>query len=490
MNFCLLYRILIKEITLLYFIFSIYFIFFIILFRKNWIKNQIFEIMPTFIWTALIVLPFILQLSYFESSTIFEQAFGIFFIGFTFLISDNLKVPKWINSKNSRDNEHIIYLVSVGITLLILVVQFYHLFHMPSIPIIEKYLHPQLGIEKISSMREAASKILDVHPIVIYFGQSSLLIVPILSFILFFSRKYILLFSLIAFSIFYAISTTATGPIASMIFVSIFVLYAYLKSNIQKILSKIIGIGMLSVLIITSLQYLRLNYHIHPYADKAETYRQEFSNPPIAAGGKSMKFNLGDYIRRNFLHSSLGEKSLEIKLIASYPFYRIFIVPVEVSHRWYQYFSQKEKIGFYGLTPSSRENEKFRHPSNQVGIWAYRNRWPLVYAETVSAYASADADAYSRWGLLGIIIVSILIGSLRIGIKLIDNETPLSKSVYFSIIAMIAYTMPVGSFFASIVAQGVGLLVFVYILLSLPAIVFKKIGVKKDERFEEKGIRV
>jgi hypothetical protein len=127
--------------------------------------------------------------------------------------------------------------------------------------------------------------------------------------------------------------------------------------------------------------------------------------------------------------SSLGKT-------ADYVVYRTFLGPAEVSSRWFEYFPTTyggflKSQGLWQTTPSGRS------PANIVGVEVYRHRFPYRYLETVSAYASVDADAHAHWGYLGIMIAGLGLLLLRAASR-IGTENLFGKVAQISQVALLA----------------------------------------------------
>lgn len=135
-------------------------------------------------------------------------------------------------------------------------------------------------------------------------------------------------------------------------------------------------------------------------------------------------------------------------------------MPVEVSHRWYIYYPSihGKYLAFFGLTPASRREKGFRHPANQVGIWAYRKRFPEKYLASVRAYASADADAQALWGIPGLLVVGCLILVIRLASATLVVEGFLGKVLPACSLTILALCLPMASLQATLLAQGLAVL--------------------------------
>jgi hypothetical protein len=480
----------VADLTFVIYIFSFGFVLF-----SMWKTNKLIELIPSFFWLALMILPYEIQKGLFHESSIGHQTFGVFFFGFIFLLTDKFSLPIKFNIKHKNESTNYLLKFAYIITIGIVFVQIYHLLLMPEIPFIEKILNPDIDSIKLSKLREAASKQLGMSLPLVYICQATVLMTPIIAMVFIKEKKYITSTVLLLLCVFYSISTTAKGPIVSFVFVGFWVVFAFANSRYKKILGSLMGVVFVVVTLLGTVYILSNRIAMDPLIEETEVLRKDFDHVPISLGGKKLRYSLGDHIRvGNTLEEELflGSKFLMVNipkmvLLNSY-LLRIFIVPSEVSNRWYQYYQQHDKIGLYGLTPSTRNSPEFQHPANKIGIWAYTMRWPICYGESISAYASVDADAYARWGLMGIILIGLLVGLIRISIKCFLIENSFSKSIYLTIIALIGYTMPVSSFFAFLAAHGI---IFFMIMLFAIFIIFyvldntAKNEIKKENQSEK-----
>jgi hypothetical protein len=80
--------------------------------------------------------------------------------------------------------------------------------------------------------------------------------------------------------------------------------------------------------------------------------------------------------------------------------YRAFLTPIDVSFRWYQYYS-KQEIDNRSLVDVLILQEQPK-ATNVIGNWAFTDRFPNKYPKYIDAYTSIDADAFSFYGNLGI----------------------------------------------------------------------------------------
>ena len=138
--------------------------------------------------------------------------------------------------------------------------------------------------------------------------------------------------------------------------------------------------------------------------------------------------------------------------------YRAVLTPADVAHRWYLFFSESYngKIGLLlEIDYPSGSGVTNRVPSNVIGIWAYQSRFPDKYIDSTSAYASADADAFARFGFVGIAIVALTVLAWRVIMAVISYKLPVVQPLGVIALFYVAALMPHASLQAIFISQGV-----------------------------------
>ena len=114
----------------------------------------------------------------------------------------------------------------------------------------------------------------------------------------------------------------------------------------------------------------------------------------------------------NLNRACVGVDAVRINPLIDRIGYRVFLTPVEVSNHWYDYFnptnnnsrSISEIVGRGTLGSTA----------NKIGLEYYKKPFPNSYLNSVSAYASIDADAYSIGGLAFVGLSAMMVFGLRI----------------------------------------------------------------------------
>lgn len=337
---------------------------------------------------------------------------------------------------------------------------------------------------ELARMRESSSKLLSVSPLLIYYCQSTLYLVPAVLVGLFYSRMYLLGGLLLAFSLFYSKATLAKAPILIMGALLGLLLWQHLAPGLRKVLL-IVGAFVLTLALSVATYFYATNPMSIFRFRVPESVQQESLAllPPAKTGSPIVTgFSVGDHSRlvvkyRHTLREYDNARSLtEFEKMLNFIAYRVFLTPVEVSNRWYSYFPDVEGgyLGFEGLTPGSRNRAEFVHPATRVGRWAYVTRFPENYGDSIRAYASVDADAYARWGLLGIFLMCAAIFTVRVGLAVVRTQALPSRSLYLTGVLILAIGLPQASLAALFVSQGLGVVCLLLLAMRVRRTVFKQ----------------
>jgi hypothetical protein len=139
--------------------------------------------------------------------------------------------------------------------------------------------------------------------------------------------------------------------------------------------------------------------------------------------------------------------------------YRTTLTPIDVSFRYYQYYSQ-DKISNRNLVEvfTYRESPK---STNIVGNWAFTQRFPNKYSEYIDAYASIDADSFSLIGSRGFLIVGLILVLLRYFFAKLETGILIGKYIYGMSIAFFSYLPFQGGLQSMLVSKGLLILLLI-----------------------------
>lgn len=428
----------------------------------NVVKKNDLEILPSFLWLTLMMVPYWFQYDTFADLSRSTHVLAIIYIGVCLFIGDSVRLQsklyrtrgvtaleKWLDSP----------WLYAG---LFLVISVYHLSQLAHIPLVEKYIYGVSDATQLSEMREKTSKLLTMPDVVKHiFNWSINILAPVAVVLAVRQKKYFLAAAVLGLAVFYAMMSLAKTQIVFLLVSFFFV--ALFSISYQKRLRVYLSLFILSIPIMWDSYNYLANNPVSVLNGKVSSAEIEKLNLPDQDPRKV--FSIGDHSR--LLESSARDGLGAKEKVYDYFFYRVFLSPADVATRWYQFFPKESNgfIGLQGLKPKDRSQAGQTHPARLVGHWAYTERFPARYLETVQAYSSVDADAYSRFGVPGILIAGLLVILLRLALKLFKNDLMLNETLYIIALVLGALWWPSVSLQALLVAQGVFLIMFALFLL-------------------------
>jgi hypothetical protein len=427
-------------------------------------KARDVELLPSLSWFVLMVLPFWVQFESFPETSQSMQAFAVGFVGTCLLIGDSLPVrPAGIGrTAPSKFNEWLRDFRLYGVFLIVLAL--YHLSLLDHVPLVEKYIGRVHDARELSWMREQTSKLLAVSSLTKYvFTWLVNIAAPLAVVLAWTSGRRVWSLALFAFAVMYAAMSLAKVPLfllGIILLVTFWQRVAFAKrlAAYLAILLLLVPIGWDAYSFFVSSPHSVFNYRASPAAVAALDLRE---TDPRA------RLTIGDHSRLMPIEadSALGTH----ERIYNYYTYRLFLSPIDVSSRWYQYFPSVSgrHIGLQGLTPADREHSAETHPARLVGAWAYGARFPDKYLETAQAYASVDADAYARFGLAGILGVGVIVIALRLALKRLKTSDALGQTLYAIALVLAGLLWPMASIQAVLVSNGLAVVIVLMMLAHL-----------------------
>lgn len=415
----------------------------------HFVKKNELEIMPTIIWVLLMGLSMLVQFDTFPTKTASIQLFGIIFIGICLMIGDGWQ-PRRLLLGASHDGWHMLSDYKIYVFLFV-GLAIYHLLLLEHIPLLEKFIGGGVSDTTLVEMREQASKLLQVPTLLKHVFNWNIKIIGVLAFCLLLkSSKYVLAALFFICVCLYTVMDLSKCSIVLFIASLMFILlwrFPFRKRLYVYISMLLIFILMGITVGVFSLGNPKENFdatHIKTSQTgelRGQTQQEVAQNLPLTYGD------------RHRLKPDVVSKDFNYFL--DYILYRVFLVPAEVSSKWYQFYSQPSESfsGLDGLLPGTR-GPGYVHPARRVGNWAYTKRFPEKYLDTVHAYASIDADAYGRFGIFGIIVVGLLVVFMRIIFKYLRNNTPLALIMYPMSVMCLSMLLPMASIQAILVAHG------------------------------------
>ena len=408
-------------------------------------KQNLIQATPSLVWFSLMTLPFIFEWSFFPSGPRTAQSIGLFFIS-SALAAGDLVALKIKNThfqkdlKSDSSSNRLIYLLT-GLVVAIPIINFWL---SGSIPILDQYFSGA-NPSQVSQDREKFVKLLQApYLIKVLFHWVSAIFGPICVLWFYLMKRRVIATLLLVWVVFYSLSSSADGPIVifcwAILFATVYALSNlknlgnYLTTGIAVVLITVIGSGI--------------------WLGSTAINRQSECGVKAQSG-----FTPGDVMR-----SCPTENEIIINPVVNRLGYRLFLTPVEVANHWYDYFdgdpSQKRKL----TDILQRQNSK--QASNKVGIWAYTERFPAHYGQSISANGSIDADAHSLGGIFPIFLVGFILFLIRIFISLsFTNELLVTRILEGIALGQLAFLPNSAPLQAMLLPQGLGLILFLLLVL-------------------------
>lgn len=414
-------------------------------------KGEWSESVPGVMWFCLMTLPFAVQWPYFVAGPRETQAVGIMITGAALMLGDFIKIRR-TNAKtvlldngvnentliNRLMNNYIVYAALFGAIAL------YHLAHISEVPLLEKYIY-HADLSTLKEMRENSSKLLDVPLVFKYMFTWATGIIAPLGFLLMLKRKlYLRAFLFIILALLYARITMALLPGLYMLFTVCFAAALEWRPGISKKIIIPLAVIIALFLVKAGLFLAAGPYSLFRYQADPARFTAFSDGDPRNTSTIPDNFRLVPQDKLSFVEKNIN-----------YVVYRFFLVPAEVSGKWYQFYPEigGGYTGFRDLSPGGR-GQGFVHPSNAVGRWAYEQKHPQMYLASVNAYASVDADAHARMGMPGVLLAGLVLLGFRLSIKKIRVNSLIGRSLYSIVVVQLALLPVQASLPAILVAQG------------------------------------
>jgi hypothetical protein len=369
-------------------------------------NNRFLDIAPTFAWALLMQAPFILQSGFYNSEPAQMQSYGIFIMSFLIISGDcySLFHKNYIQHQNTIVNIKPLLVVCI---LGLIFFPLYHLSHIESTPFFDRLLG-DFELNEIAQKREMFGKNLNVNIFYKYTFQWVYTVFgPIAFTLLMIQKKYIFALAVCIWVVIYSVLSTAKLPIL------LFLIFSALGISqiIPAILRKIIGATVFIIGAVFLFVSIERTGEINSWYVENRLSNLVITNfnETLAAKDPLRQLTLNDVERVDGVKIE-GAYSPEVNFFI----YRIFLSPADVSNHWYTFYEHvaTEKRSAWDLIKPPKVGEL--RASNLVGRWAYYERFPHKYLETISAYGSIDADAYSFGGLICVLLVGFIYLALRI----------------------------------------------------------------------------
>lgn len=412
---------------------------FILLWQANR-KQNYFQVLPSTVWVAIMLIPFSLLQKYFSFDTATKQGVAISLVAIVLQASDYLAIK--LVSRNwaiqpSNYTLKIDYLFRVALILSILI-PIIHYAIAKQIPLLHQ-ISGKYSPERIADFRENYIKLLNVPfylkiiPNLVFtiFGPYSLIILVA-------RKKYIWAFTLFAWCAFYALSSSADLPIVILLATTLLGSFRFLATRIVKVVAVIISI----VIGFTIFSGFALTQSIETSLRPCITQSQSISTP-------------GDKWR-----SCAGTNVVWFNRVSDRVGYRVFLTPIEVSNLWYEYYQSESSEPRSLRSVFNRDLSK--SPANVIGNWSFVNKFPGKYKTSNASYSSIDADAFSfGWQFFIIMLLGLFFMRLSAIWKFKHHSSEISILSGF-IISQLSIFPFQSSIQAILLSQGLLLILVLY----------------------------
>lgn len=420
-------------------------------------RGKLLQVFPTLSWLAFIEIPFLVQSQGFVVQIAKVHAFGISITGLMLAAGDlaGLLLTRRRSVMDLReDNRRFLYLLAAVFAILVIWLPIYHLMHVSDIPLLDAFAGG-LSNGAVES-REKFGKLLEIpRPYKILFNWITTVFGPLLvalSLVFLRSRVWRALAIGVVFAWLscYAILSTAKQPLLAFVIFSAVAAVNVWSESLRRVGRAVIVTGFAAFLAFSLYYSAQLVSYQNEVGSKSQAYKDLVSK--VYGPDDLRGFSIGDINRL----TDSNPEPIYLRL-PHYIVYRTFLTPVEVAYHWYAYFPRisgewRSPSELLGAVPQG-----LTHAANRVGRWAYVQRFPDHYLDSVSAYASLDADAYSFGGLIWVAFAGLVILAVRIA-AVLGDVTPFGRAVSALLICQIGMFSMSASVQAILIAQGAGLL--------------------------------
>lgn len=386
------------------------------------------------------VLPFFLNLDYLTKTR--QQATGIFIFLITFICSDYISfkksqpVTKIISSTLNFPNW--LFTILFAFTL---IVPIFHFLLVGDIPF-SHLLFSNKSLNDISVDRYRFNRSGIPYWFSIISNYTIYLFGPFVLLIAFIKKYFFRLALVASWLIFYAISSGAKSPLifSGMIFLFIVLNTVWVKHI------RIVNAIVLTLFLFTSMSGISLGIKALSELEKC----------PVPSGVVQSPANI-------LRSCNMEEPEISINPLSDTAGYRVFLVPVEVSNHWYDYYSTEgvEKNSISDLI--NREQEL--KPANRIAQEYYGKFWPKNYGKTTNANGSVDAEAFAYGGIPLIVIFASILFFFRLLISLFRSKSFLGQVLEGAGIAFLSFLPNSASLPAILVPNGF-LIILLFVIAS------------------------
>ncbi|NBX65486.1 MAG: hypothetical protein EBQ96_00605 [Proteobacteria bacterium] len=426
-------------------------------FAYTFLKGRSFALVPSLGWLSFMALPFLVLWAYFPEPYRMIHAQGCLIVGTLLLLAD-LGAFFYLHKRIGQDTHAtmtpaFLNFVAWGASALLIAIAAYHLMAAESIPLIDRLFGNGDAGEYLAE-RNKFQRDLPVPFFLRYLINFNVYIFGSLALVLhwLYGRRRVAITIAVAIVI-YSVLSTAKLP-AMMAVVIITGLFAmHLCERYDWLRKTFFGTYILGMALVGLFYVLA--------APKIITYYAHAPFESASPDDPRRVTSIGDFIRSPEADVVSKQRAFVYRKV-EYLVYRIFLTPVEVSDRWYQYFSYAQK------TPEPLSSLLGRaagsdtpHPSVRVGHWAYHEKFPSKYMPDVHAYGSLDADAFAYGGLKAVLIAGLIFGLVRFAFAVFHTPNPIAETLHITALILMMAIPASGSLPALLAPHGLAALLLI-----------------------------
>ena len=392
--------------------------------RMNYI-----QFLPSLCWLGFYFIPLLLEYGYLSPGTAGIHLFGATFILGCLFAGDFLNARMWDQPRRRSSGTMSYMLLILGLSFSV----FHYVLMDSSIPILEEESNRVQAREEFNKGIPVMLRYIFNWSISIFFP---------LSFSLFLLRgKYGWAAGAILIGSIYAVSSNAELPIVMFIWISVIILIADTK--------------------ICRTRWLAMTYtaSIVCCITLGLVYKSLLSQAEIQNANNSKQTTIGMTGTAGEIRTLLHTNRTLIHPTVDYLIYRMYFVPVEVSNNWYWYLTDRPR-GFQSWR--DRFEDESQSLSREIGLNVYQQNYPRHFSDTTNAHSGVDADAFARFGIVGIILVGVMIFGIRL-VSLARSQSEVAWSASMITVGILSILPFQASIQAIVGAHGIFILILVQI---------------------------
>jgi|GEM_PF-4204483 len=409
------------------------------------------EYMPSLGWAFLMAFPFIIEFPLFYPETRGLHAYAV--MGFLALMfATDYTADHKISNKQTRDDTQCSLRLAYMLAAAYFALTVFHYVTVNSIPLFDMLASDKSKSTILDGRIDFSRNYEGIPGLKYLFNLSTAVLGLPAVLLLWRNKKYVPAILMLGWVLVYCAASTAKGPLILVIMMSALGLIYMSPLRARIAVARVFLI--LSFITVAAIGGITLNPTHHKTVFTIfSNVSAKYSQPEILREDRTKL--LGDYVRPRLDLPVDGCMSVVCRQ-ANYLAYRIFLTPIEVSARWYEYFTAYplKEIHLKRYVHDTRLDREM-HPAQAVGIWAFAETFPEIYSNQVYAYPSMDADAFGRFGVLGLMALMFVYTLIRISAAWLRDIHAYTHGVYYAItIALLAYTPSNAGMQAILVAHG------------------------------------